>query len=79
MRMANVTDNTGNSDSPVIVPRHRRRFGPAFLRGLTASGVVLAGALPGPKAPSTGIHSDWEALGQDMSTALNKYATRIRE
>lgn len=57
-----------------------RAFGGSFLaeliKGLTAGGMVFAGVIPGPKVPSTDMRSDWEALGEDVRTALSKYAGR---
>jgi hypothetical protein len=46
------------------------------MRGLTAAGIVISGALPGPTVPATDMAWDWEAIGSDIRNATRKYAAR---
>jgi hypothetical protein len=52
-------------------------FRSEIMKGLAIGGLIMAGALPGPKAPSTTMASDWEAIGGDFQSALSKYAARV--
>lgn len=43
------------------------------LYGLSAASPFLTGNLPRPKAPTEGIASDWQAIGQDMDSAIRRH------
>ncbi len=47
-----------------------------FVRGLNAAAVFLAGDLPVAKCPAASLRSDWEAVGNDIRRATNKYVAK---
>lgn len=50
----------------------RKGFVSGFLFGLSSAGLVLASAIPAPKAPREGMTSDWKAVGGDLKSAMGK-------
>lgn len=53
--------------------KNRRSFTSGLFLGLSAASLFLAGELPRPRAPKEGIASDWNAVGSDLSHALNRH------
>jgi hypothetical protein len=50
-----------------------RSFMDGFGLGLGSAALLLAGELPRPRAPTSGLASDWRAIGRDIYTALSAY------
>jgi hypothetical protein len=65
-----------NSEAASGQKSSARGFWANVARGLTAGGLVIAGAMPGPRVPETDMGSDWNAIGGDVRAALRKYAAR---
>jgi hypothetical protein len=76
-KVIGMSDDPKNSLADHVSKSSARSFGSNFIKGLTASGMMFAGALSRPKVPSTDMGSDWDAIGQDIRVALTKYAARV--
>ncbi len=50
-----------------------RTFTGGLLMGLSAASLLVAGALPRPKAPQGGVDGDWKAVGDDIRIAMSTY------
>jgi len=50
-----------------------RSFTSGLLFGLSAASLTLASRLPRPKMPKGDLASDWDAIGDDMRSALRKH------
>jgi len=49
------------------------RFASGLLLGLGAGSLFTAGVLPRPKARLSGVASDWQAVGDDLTAAMHSY------
>lgn len=59
------------------IRRHTEESGPmnftrGLLDGVAASGVFFSGRIAGPRRFSSGMESDWRAVGRDIHNAIKK-------
>lgn len=51
----------------------RVTFGRGFLLGLAAPAALFGHSMPTPTRSRAGLHSDWAAVGKDLSTAMKSF------
>lgn len=51
----------------------RGTFGRGFLLGLAAPAALFGHTMPAPTRSRSGLHSDWAAVGKDLSAAMKRF------